>query len=266
MEAYWPKLPVHPRLCGEHDSLQAGHHLAGGSSPPVRGFIPACAGNTSTRNAFASLCIGIDRFIPACAGNTSYGQRKFGSSPPVRGTLLPAGLPVQQLRFIPACAGNTQTRCEKTRPLTAAVHPRLCGEHLFFNRQAPGYGLRFIPACAGNTCHSPGPGLHTARFIPACAGNTDRGLFLSSVLHGSSPPVRGTPAVHPACRCSPVHPRLCGEHAVEHGGAWRSDGSSPPVRGTRKKPALHHLLVRFIPACAGNTGPTQSRVRGTPLN
>ncbi len=30
-------------------------------------------------------------------------------------------------------------------------------------------------------------------------------------------------------------------------------GSSPRVRGTRGEPCLAHLLLRFIPACAGNT-------------
>ena len=54
--------PVHPRVCGEHRSKRAvmrhpsgssprvrGTHLRGGLNIPFHRFIPACAGNTSTR-------------------------------------------------------------------------------------------------------------------------------------------------------------------------------------------------------------------------
>ncbi len=54
------EMSVHPRMCGEHETLTiCGHHLIG-SSPHVRG-------TPSTR-----WCIACPhRFIPACAGNTS---------------------------------------------------------------------------------------------------------------------------------------------------------------------------------------------------
>ena len=50
-----------------------------------------------------------------------------GSSPRVRGTLLPPPRIPAAGRFIPACAGNTPKRvaCACCR----AVHPRVCGEH-----------------------------------------------------------------------------------------------------------------------------------------
>ena len=112
--------PVHPRLCGEHVPCHAIARALGGSSPPVRGtlfkfgqfprhtrFIPACAGNTSTRR--------LVRRKPAvhprlCGEHNKRGpKRKFhhGSSPPVRGTPLSSPANYLQQRFIPACAGNT---------------------------------------------------------------------------------------------------------------------------------------------------------------
>ena len=96
----------------------------------------------------------------------------------------------------------------------------------------------------------------------------------ASMTTGSSPPVRGTPRLLrrdgaqlrfiPACAgntlyplvywtLEPVHPRLCGEHLKLPGQAGASYGSSPPVRGTRSSGFRRGELLRFIPACAGNT-------------
>ena len=94
-----PPYAVHPRLCGEHDSLSAQHGKSGGSSPPVRGtricvsprrvstrFIPACAGNTyvdrlprEPQPVHPRLC---GEHCRACFCN----RFNAGSSPPVRGT------------------------------------------------------------------------------------------------------------------------------------------------------------------------------------
>ena len=75
------QMPVHPRVCGEQLPLPLPIILVSGSSPRVRGtaaaldiddcldrFIPACAGNRSTRHALSMIW----RFIPACAGNRHY--------------------------------------------------------------------------------------------------------------------------------------------------------------------------------------------------
>ena len=111
---------------------------------------------------------------------------------------------------------------------------------------------------------------------------------------GSSPRVRGTPAVDlphpieqwfiPACAgntascsrkrsISSVHPRVCGEHSASRSVASALSGSSPRVRGTQLQKDRVTPLPRFIPACAGNTARCPSwniddygsspRVRGT---
>ncbi len=216
------RLPVHPRVCGEHDRRAVVGCRGCGSSPRVRGTPP-----------YPQMRQRLGRFIPACAGNTQFERlepmRIRGSSPRVRGTQgLLAGVAVPS-RFIPACAGNTH--CPTPLPVRLPVHPRVCGEHqcrlclcLVFPGSSPrvrgtprrvdddGDGSRFIPACAGNTRtnrhttrvyggSSPrvrgtqrdaGACLENVRFIPACAGNTGR---------------------HQLGRTSgTVHPRVCGEH------------------------------------------------------
>ena len=120
---------------------------------------------------------------------------------------------------------------------------------------------RFIPACAGNT-QGPAPHLLAAagssprargtlqgklvaglqfRFIPACAGNT------ASRRTGLS--------------IAPVHPRVRGEHQLTVHRAWSHSGSSPRARGTRVKVSSLMVVLRFIPACAGNTASSPSSPR-----
>ena len=54
-------------------------------------------------------------------------DKKLGSSPRVRGTLLLAHRRPPGVRFIPACAGNIGWPAPaQPRP---PVHPRVCGEH-----------------------------------------------------------------------------------------------------------------------------------------
>ena len=55
----WLRRTVHPRVCGEHPSIQGGQQSVSGSSPRVRG----------TPVPTEPLEV-IQRFIPACAGNT----------------------------------------------------------------------------------------------------------------------------------------------------------------------------------------------------
>ena len=71
------------------------------------------------------------------------------------------------------------------------------------------------------------------RFIPACAGNSGR---------------CSRPTSRPA-----VHPRVCGELALQAPWPETTPGSSPRVRGTHVVGRRLAEAGRFIPACAGNS-------------
>ena len=134
------RLTVHPRVCGEHTANPPSPLNSAGSSPRVRGthppghrerapqrFIPACAGNTRP----VARCAAQGPVHPRVCGehhrSGSNGKPAAGSSPRVRGTLMEAMKNCADTRFIPACAGNTRGTTRSAG--TAAVHPRVCGEH-----------------------------------------------------------------------------------------------------------------------------------------
>ena len=102
---------------------------------------------------------------------------------------------------------------------------------------------------------------------------------------GSSPRVRGKPALVPASleqvglipACAgktsalpllpvepPAHPRVCGENLAPFGMADTRLGSSPRVRGKLRSFLLLRSFLRLIPACAGKTPPPRwpYRTRG----
>ena len=133
-------IPVHPRVCGEHDATPHDSTGEDGSSPRVRGtpivtvaadaqrrFIPACAGNTPVACTPAANTAVHPRVCGEHSPCLRSNHGKDGSSPRVRGTLLPNTAFAKLRRFIPACAGNTADRRESS--LNIAVHPRVCGEH-----------------------------------------------------------------------------------------------------------------------------------------
>ena len=174
---------VHPRGCGEQGHPCADEIEHAGSSPRVRGTVPA--GITS---------IQIERFIPAGAGNrflgssrasrrpvhprgcgeqsasTHGGTAAIGSSPRVRGTDPHPGQGSVAGRFIPAGAGNRSTARRRRPALT--VHPRGCGEQvsdLVDSIIADGSSPRVRGT--GPLRRFPPP---VCRFIPAGAGNSAR--------------------------------------------------------------------------------------------
>ena len=153
-----------------------------------------------------------------------------GSSPRVRGTQMGGRASKSHRRFIPACAGNTH----KSEPACRrkSVYPRVCGEHLRV-------GVDFS-VTAGSSPRVRGTHNHVEdsellnRFIPACAGNTKSMVSKRQRLS--------------------VHPRVCGEHSDGEDAARADCGSSPRVRGTQLLRRRPRSSLRFIPACAGNTG------------
>ena len=295
---------VHPRVCGE---LATGCSLAvidHGSSPRVRGtpawadrissrsrFIPACAGNSRKRLDVFDPTTGSSprvrgtprrrlsllhrsRFIPACAGNSvnsaSTPSTCPGASPRVRGTPCQPSHVKRDARFIPACAGNSVV-ADAERPDVHGSSPRVRGTPK--RGGAGSRGGRFIPACAGNSPRGLPSSLQTA-VHPRVCGELDMRRELHIADNGSSPRVRGTPAVQrnpqavrrfiPACagnsvvveakgRRRAVHPRVCGELPSRCCGQRGDHGSSPRVRGTLLPECTACVPTRFIPACAGNS-------------
>ena len=254
---------VHPRMRGEHCSSSCYSCKLCGSSPHARG----------TRS-FPAQSASHARFIPACAGNTStrglQARRASGSSPHARGTRDVTRGTELWWRFIPACAGNTSA--EVLPDLRGSVHPRMRGEHLRTSMSAR--------ADTGSSPHARGtrlrarPSFALRRFIPACAGNTPRNqrVAFRNAVHprmrgehrrtgpaagavvGSSPHARGTPnGSAPVNGRCPVHPRMRGEHSRMMSARVSSSGSSPHARGTPRTRRRARRGRRFIPACAGNT-------------
>ena len=164
-------------------------------------------------------------------------------------------------------------------------HPRLCGEHA---GKADGPILRCgsSPPVRGTRTRK-GCGVLASAVHPRLCGEHSMGSPPTMVSSGSSPPVRGTPMPRtvyfpprrfiPACAgntvivwgCvifATVHPRLCGEHATAATGVPSGYGSSPPVRGTRLEMSQRQIIVRFIPACAGNTSVSQAPALRNPVH
>ena len=111
------------------------------------------------------------------------------------------------------------------------VHPRVRGEHI---RAVMAFAIvRGSSPRARGTLFDEMADDVGIRFIPACAGNTRRSSQVVATLT--------------------VHPRVRGEHGP--GGTDKAlvAGSSPRARGTLYMTGNLFALVRFIPACAGNT-------------
>ena len=152
-------------------------------------FIPACAGNASTRHPAAHARPVHPRMRGERAVAAALACAPVGSSPHARGTLLRPPLQRQALWFIPACAGNARAMSPAGRRLP--VHPRMRGERIVWDKSSSindgssphARGTPFFP---GNVAVFP-------RFIPACAGNAS---FPNLQLERSS-----------------VHPRMRGERA-----------------------------------------------------
>ncbi len=134
-----------------------------------------------------------------------------------------------KLRFIPAGAGNTVRYADHS--LHAPVYPRWRGEH------GAAVNTLFLPdglsPLARGTLNTRKISSILSRFIPAGAGNTS---FLCSIS-----------SVHS------VYPRWRGEHINQLFTDVGAAGLSPLARGTQNNRQQIMLIIRFIPAGAGNT-------------
>ena len=162
----------------------------------------------------------------------------MGSSPHMRGTLRKAPRRMVAVGIIPAYAGNTRGYLDSR--LQSRDHPRICGEHLIFDR----WPVRVT----GSSPHMRGtrnrlaPSPVQAGIIPAYAGNT---FFPARTADGLGD-----------------HPRICGEHAVSRLTGRLAPGSSPHMRGTRTPRPVGWPCDGIIPAYAGNTSaPSSASIR-----
>ena len=147
----------------------------------------------------------------------------------MRGTQQGAGCGEGCQRIIPAHAGNSSSFHRFSSWI--ADHPRACGE-LSCHRFVFVLAFGSSPRMRGTPAHR-GDQDGQKRIIPAHAGNSR-----SSV----TPPSTDTD-----------HPRACGELSTVIGWTGPLVGSSPRMRGTLHPPELDELIVRIIPAHAGNS-------------
>ena len=147
----------------------------------------------------------------------------------MRGTLLREVNLLAVLGIIPAYAGNTRSRAP---PNTGRWdHPRVCGEHLWWNSStiaSPGSSPRMRGT---QPLWRTGDG--AGGIIPAYAGNTLCPLGCLKTLRD--------------------HPRVCGEHKMLFPAFLKKAGSSPRMRGTRNERCEGFKAGGIIPAYAGNT-------------
>jgi len=205
-----------------------GTGLCIGSRRGQQRFIPARAGNRSTRPKRPENSAVHPRACGEQRAANAFIMSRNGSSPRVRGTELGSMRGLFDERFIPARAGNSATR--KRRSTKRPVHPRACGEQ--YKRKDRGRDQRgSSPRVRGTDLCRCRHALQL-RFIPARAGNRSAR--------------RRRPCI------GAVHPRACGEQAAPVVETVLIDGSSPRVRGTERASGFMAPFDRFIPARAGN--------------
>ena len=163
-----------------------------------------------------------------------------GTSPRMRGKLMPVTQWDPATRNIPAYAGKTYLIGPTVR--YAPEHPRVCGENfaeLGVEQELAGTS----PRMRGKH-YSTVLGLRPRRNIPAYAGKTE---------------------CHAAARYSrQEHPRVCGENAVAPYMTCPLPGTSPRMRGKQWNKWRESPDRRNIPAYAGKTHGRLESSRGKP--
>ena len=138
---------------------------------------------------------------------------------------------------------------------------------------------RIIPAHAGQTTIFSFNSARWSDHPRACGANGVWGVF-NIRGHGSSPRMRGKPAViyprlgarriipahagqteksHQKQWFAPDHPRACGANSASNEAAMTRFGSSPRMRGKRMVAGIWQTGRRIIPAHAGQTPPSTTR-------
>ena len=231
---------VYPRVCGGTDTVTALKALKDGLSPRVRGnrcsefrskpcpwSIPACAGEP----AYIRRLVAQSGVYPRVCGGTVNGQTPCricpGLSPRVRGNPESLSAYPSVYGSIPACAGEPPNRRQGIR--ADRVYPRVCG---------------------GTASWSPPPA-YPAGLSPRVRGNRG-GWRWAGATGGSIPACAGEPYGKPGIACADwVYPRVCGGTAGQGCPTLPAVGLSPRVRGNPGPAVSQRVVVRSIPACAG---------------
>ena len=277
--------PVHPRAGGERLDIVRFFGTESGSSPRWRGtpvsapnsgpcprFIPALAGNATTRRRRSATAPVHPRAGGERALRHLFGYLGVGSSPRWRGT-LPPPRPARRRSAVHPRAGGERFYHFLTAPWPSGSSPRWRGTPDISRRDPRRH--RFIPALAGNAKYTcPCVFLFTVHSRAGGERATSAPPMDSSI--GSSPRWRGTrygcrkrlvdarfiPALAGNARApglpsgpSTVHPRAGGERVGRGRMPSSHIGSSPRWRGTLHGGRRDRPTRRFIPALAGNAPP-----------
>ena len=216
--------------------------MAVGSSPRVRGklsdaipgasgkrIIPARAGQTGWTRPSAPPRPDHPRACGANVADLVELVCEPGSSPRVRGKLVPNLRFGGDDRIIPARAGQTMSCLISLT--SASDHPRACGANMGMTQKLKDkYGSS--PRVRGKRALLRLP-IATVRIIPARAGQTALETQIQAL--------------------ETDHPRACGANAMLKNGAYTGNGSSPRVRGKHLAGDYRVRRHRIIPARAGQT-------------
>ena len=232
----------HPRACGAHTASTTTRPIITGSSPRMRGSL-----HIITRFV---VIVGI---IPAHAGLTVFfmgggGQKRDhpracgahlhlhdlhllieGSSPRMRGSLIPLSYRLDLTGIIPAHAGLT---CHpRRRHLSTRDHPRACGAH-----------CSRCTACTMNRGSSPRMRGSLICIVGMCR------------IIGIIPAHAGLTSIHRQKEnAERDHPRACGAHHLNAERSGNQQGSSPRMRGSPRGAGEAAGAASIIPAHAGLT-------------
>ena len=264
--------PDHPRACGANKYTSSAFSPVPGSSPRVRGkrvpgtrppvfvrSIPAHAGQTVSPRIQTTCPSDHPR---ACGANIEHlerQQRKYRSSPRVRGKLFLPFFACAGIRIIPARAGQTARRCRAApeRP----DHPRACGANgkaFHTEENLPGSS----PRVRGKRRHW-GGGILASDHPRACGANSSS-RCVADCSTGSSPRAGQTNSTSNWMCGKADHPRACGANSGLTYLVPSVAGSSPRVRGKRILGSLLRVGCRIIPARAGQTsGPRNTKPSAT---
>ena len=270
--------------------MRGAHNIPIGAVPWNR-IIPAYAG--STKAVLSRPPPGYQDHPRVCGEHALGADGHIGnpgSSPRMRGALVPWGLLIAGGGIIPAYAGSTQKAAHRRR--SQRDHPRVCGEHdkvpvdgLIVAGSSPrmrgalgvtSYYIeeeRIIPAYAGSTFRQTWS-QHDGADHPRVCGEHAIRKRRNRPGAGSSPRMRGArihcgcegqyigiiPAYAGSTAQGPVlgeaqadHPRVCGEHWALPNAVSRDRGSSPRMRGAPRAAIATTTVIRIIPAYAGST-------------